>query len=214
MKKNKIVIAGIIKSNPTMILNASEFERRRFETKIAVKRNSGVSDILILQFEGASIGKGDFEKLKAGAKILVHGEIHTENEKVIALDKPNVKIFIAAEKIQILEKIENGLNRVKIHGCICKEPKSKLTLKGKHAADIMIAVKAEKGMHFIPCICWNEVADVVKAKVKKGTYVEVEGRFQSREYKKMLPEGAAPLLMVAYEVAIARLKAEDENEEK
>lgn len=214
MKKNKIKIAGTIKSNPAMILDAPEFARKKFETKIAVERKSGEEDILILQFEGAAIGEGDFEKLDAGAKIFVNGEIHTENEREIVPDKPNVKIFVAADEIQIPEKFENGLNRVKICGCICREPRNRLTAKGKDIADIMIAVKGRNGISFIPCICWNGAADTVKSKVKKGMYVEAEGRFQSREYKKKLAKDAPKYIMTAYEVAISKLETKEKNEEK
>lgn len=214
MKKNKIKLAGEIKSNPTMILDAPEFACKKFETKIAVERKSGVDDVLILQFEGTAMEEKDFERLTVGAKILVNGEIHTEHEREIAPDKPNVKIFVAADEIQIPEKFENRLNRVKIYGCICREPRNRLTAKGKDIAEIMIAVKGRNEISFIPCIGWNGVADTVKAKVKKGMYVEVEGRFQSRQYKKVLTEGAALYLMTAYEVAISKLKVEEKNEEK
>lgn len=210
MKKNKIKIAGVIKSNPKIILDALEFSCKKFETKIVTERNSGAEDVLVLQFEGAAIEEKDFKKLEAGAKIFVDGEIHTENEREVMPYKPSVKIFIAADKIQITENIENGLNRTKIYGYICREPKIRLTAKGKNIADIMIAVKRRKGISFIPCVCWNKDADTVKTKVKKGMYVEAEGRFQSREYRKMLTEDAVPYLMVAYEVAVSKLRVEEE----
>ena len=38
MRNNKIKIAGVIKGKPQMILDASEFERRKFETKIVAER--------------------------------------------------------------------------------------------------------------------------------------------------------------------------------
>lgn len=63
------------------------------------------------------------------------------------------------------------------------------------------------------CICWQNVADAA-GKLKKGTYVEVEGRFQSRDYKRAI-EGSAPYLMTAYEVSVAQLGvAEDDAEQK
>ena len=77
----------------------------------------------------------------------------------------------------------------------------------------MIAVKGKKNVSFIPCICWQNVADAA-GKLKKGTYVEVEGRFQSREYKKAI-EGSAPYLMTAYEVSVVQLGvAEDDAEQE
>lgn len=85
--------------------------------------------------------------------------------------------------------------------------------KGIHITDIMIAVKGKKNVSFIPCICWQNVADAA-GKLKKGTYVEVEGRFQSREYKRAI-EGSVPYLMTAYEVSVAQLGvAENDAEQK
>lgn len=204
MRNNKIKIAGVIKGKPQMILDASEFERRKFETKIVAERKSGTEDILILQFEGSAIAQEDFEKLDDGSAIRLRGEIRTENEKEIVPTAPTVKIFIAAEKMQLLEKVESKLNEVKLCGHICKEPRVRQTAKGTHIADIMVSVKGRRGsVSFIPCICWQNVADAME-KIKKGTYVEVEGRFQSRDYQKQI-EGATPYLMTAYEVSVVQL---------
>lgn len=210
MKNNKIKIAGVIKDKPQLILDASEFDRRRFETKIVAERKSGTEDTLILQFEGSAMQQEDFDKLGTGTKVFVSGEIHTENEREIVPTAPTVKIFIAAAKIQIVEEIKEKKNEVKLCGHICKDPRVRRTAKGTHIADIMIAVKSKKNVSFIPCICWQNVADAVE-EIKKGTYVEVEGRFQSREYKKAI-EGSAPYLMTAYEVSVVQLGVAESEE--
>ena len=146
-------------------------------------------------------------------KIKIAGVIKTENVREIVPTAPTVKIFIAAGKVQIVEAITEKQNVVKLCGRICKDPRARGTSKGIHITDIMIAVKGKKNVSFIPCICWQNVADAA-GKLKKGTYVEVEGRFQSREYKRAI-EGSAPYLMTAYEVSVAQLGvAEDDAEQK
>lgn len=207
MKNNKIKIAGVIKDMPQLILDASEFDRRRFETKIVAERKSGTEDVLILQFDGSAMKEEEFEKMAAGTCVIVSGEIRTENEREIVPTAPTVKIFVAAGKVQIVDEIKEKVNEVKLCGHICKDPRQRTTAKGTHIADIMIAVKSKKNVSFIPCICWQNVADAA-GQIKKGTYVEVEGRFQSREYKKAI-EGSTPYLMTAYEVSVAQLGVAD-----
>jgi hypothetical protein len=213
MKNNKIKIAGVIKDKPQLILDASEYERRRYETKLVAERKSGTEDVLILQFDGSAMQEEDFEKLEVGTCVNVTGEIRTENVREIIPTAPTVKIFIAAGKVQIVEAITEKQNVVKLCGHICKDPRARGTSKGIHITDIMIAVKGKKNVSFIPCICWQNVADAA-GKLKKGTYVEAEGRFQSREYKKAI-EGSAPYLMTAYEVSVVQLGvAEDDAEQE
>ena len=130
-----------------------------------------------------------------------------QQEREIVPTAPTVKIFVAAGKVQIVDEIKEKVNEVKLCGHICKDPRQRTTAKGTHIADIMIAVKSKKNVSFIPCICWQNVADAA-GQIKKGTYVEVEGRFQSREYKKAI-EGSTPYLMTAYEVSVAQLGVAD-----
>ena len=83
MKNNKIKIAGVIKDKPQLILDASEYERRKYETKLVAERKSGTEDVLILQFDGSAMQEEDFEKLEAGTCVIVAGisaRIHAQEE--------------------------------------------------------------------------------------------------------------------------------------
>lgn len=214
-KKNIIRIAGVITDTPKMTLDAAEFDKKTFETKIAAERRSGAEDTLILVLSGGSVGtKKALDKIKKGAAVMVTGEVRTVNVKEIKNNAPTVKIFIEASKVEPIEKIETRINEVKLKGRICKDPRIRQTPKGIHVADIMVAVSGKKGANFIPCICWQNVADAAE-KIEKGMYVEIEGRFQSREYKKQI-EGSVPYLMTAYEVSITQLGVDfgDHTEEQ
>lgn len=203
-KNNRIKIAGAIKEMPRLVLDAPVFEKRVFETKIAAARRSGVEDALILQFSGKVAGnEEDFNKIQIGSLLSLVGEVCTENEREIVATAPTVKIFVTADKMELIEEIKEKKNIVKLRGKICKDPRVRTTPKGTHVADIMVAVSGKKGVNFIPCICWQNVADAVND-VKKGMYVEIEGRMQSREYKKNIENGL-PYLMTAYEVSVIQL---------
>ena len=203
-KNNRIKIAGAIKEMPRLVLDAPAFEKRVFETKIAAARRSGVEDTLILQFSGRVAGnEEDFNKIQIGSLVSLVGEVCTENEREIVATAPTVKIFVTADKMELIEEIKEKKNIVKLRGKICKDLRVRTTPKGTHVADIMVAVSGKKGVNFIPCICWQNVADAVND-VKKGMYVEIEGRMQSREYKKNIENGL-PYLMTAYEVSVIQL---------
>ena len=216
MAKNNIIkIVGVLKETPKLTLDAAEFEKQTFETKITAERRSGTEDVLILVFCGAAVGtKKALEKMKNGTAVIVVGEVRTENKRETVETEPTVKIYIDAVKITEIDNIEENTNEVKLCGKICKDPRVRQTPKGTHVADLMVAVNGKKGASFIPCICWQNVADAV-VDVKKGMYVEVFGRFQSREYKKQI-DGSIPFLMTAYEVSVTQLGidfGEDQQEE-
>ena len=103
-KNNRIKIAGAIKEMPRLVLDAPVFEKRVFETKIAAARRSGVEDTLILQFSGKVAGnEEDFNKIQIGSLLSVVGEVCTENEREIVATAPTVKIFVTADKMELID---------------------------------------------------------------------------------------------------------------
>ena len=123
-KNNRIKIAGAIKEMPRLVLDAPVFEKRVFETKIAAARRSGVEDTLILQFSGKVAGnEEDFNKIQIGSLLSVVGEVCTENEREIVATAPTVKIFVTADKMELIEEIKEKKNIVKLRGKICKDPR-------------------------------------------------------------------------------------------
>ena len=220
---NKIGIVGTIQETPRLILDAPEFERKIYETKIAAPRRSGTEDILILRYSGKAAGKKkDAERLKKGTRVIVAGEIRTENEREIVPTQPSVKIFIFADGIAEATEHTESQNEVRLCGHICKDPRARAIRNKKtreedkeplHITDLMVAVEGSgRNPNYIPCICWQNVADAA-ADLKKGMYVEIEGRFQSREYQKTIEEGGVPFLMTAYEVSVVQMGVDYGNEE-
>lgn len=210
MKMDSIRIAGVITQKPHVVLEAAEFERRIFETKIEATRKSGTKDILIMQFGGDLISESDFEKMEKGQAVMIFGAIHTENERDFVPTVPAVKIFITAKRVILLDEINQKVNTVKLYGCICREPRTRITPKGKTITDLMICVRDRGKINFIPCICWGNDAEEIKA-VKNKTYVELIGRMQSRDFRKQRKD-EPPCLMTAYEVSVARLRVKSHEE--
>lgn len=75
------------------------------------------------------------------------------------------------------------------------------------ATSIMVAVNSPTGTNYIPCVCFDWRAYSANA-LKIGDYVEIYGRFQSRDYKKRIEGRKLPFLCTVYEVCAVKLKSE------
>lgn len=80
-------------------------------------------------------------------------------------------------------------NVVIIRGRLCADPDFRQTQNGKAVCSFRLAVernqKAENGqkqVDFIPCVCWNQLAEFVSRYFRKGSMAIVEGRLQNADY--------------------------------
>lgn len=81
-------------------------------------------------------------------------------------------------------------NHVIFEGNVGNEPELRQTPKGTIVATYSIAVfrnkNAETGevlTDWFNIVAWGEQANMVKANIKKGSKIHVEGRLQTRKYK-------------------------------
>ena len=82
---------------------------------------------------------------------------------------------------------------------------------GREICDLMLAVnRMYNKSDYIPCIAWGRNAGYAE-KLGVGTKLVIEGRMQSREYKKKLEDGTAEMRK-AFEVSVVKLE-EAETEE-
>ena len=179
---------------------------------IEVPRRSGNTDKLILQYPAAVAStKKQLAAFKKGAEVIIGGKVRTQNEFEKRPNAPSVKIYIEAEVMQLNEPPAEQQNEVSLKGNVCKEPMPRVTKKGIRVVSLIVAVSNGRSKaDFIPCICWGEVADVASS-LRKGTYVEIIGRMQSRDFKKYID--GMPNLMTAYEVTVAQLGVDMESVE-
>jgi single-stranded DNA-binding protein len=99
---------------------------------------------------------------------------------------------------------EQNPNTIRLTGAICKPPAFRTTPFGREIADLMLAVNRAFGKSdYIPCIAWGRTARYA-AQLRVGDHLEVQGRFQSREYQKQMPDGTI-MNRMAYEVSLSRL---------
>lgn len=83
------------------------------------------------------------------------------------------------------------INRVVLVGRLSKDPDKRTTQNNTSVVSFTVAVdnrtRDENGQRtasFIPCTCWNAVADNVAKYTRKGSLVGVEGRLNQRSYKR------------------------------
>ena len=209
-RENTVGIVGVIADTPKLILKAPDWKKEVYETMIEVPRRSGNVDRLILQFAGSVAGtKKQLATFKKGAEVIIGGKIRTQNVFERVPTMPSVKIFIEAEIMALNDPAADQQNEVFLKGNVCRDPVMRHTSKGIHVVSLMVAVSnGHSKADFIPCICWGNIADVA-AVLKKGTYVEVTGRMQSRDFKKYIDD--VPNLMTAYEVTVSQLGADMED---
>lgn len=81
------------------------------------------------------------------------------------------------------------MNNCNFTGRITKDLTLESTNGGKNFVRFTLAVsrgKVKEGAQaadFIPCIAWNKAAEIITQYMKRGSLIEVSGRFSSRSYE-------------------------------
>ncbi len=211
-RSNTIGIVGIITDKPYLILDASEWRKRLYETKLERVRPSGAKDIFILRFDGSAAGtEKKIEEIVKGVEVMIGGEIRTENVYDPRPEENRVKVYIYAEMIAVNDPPVDDQNEVTIRGNICCPPYYRQTrsrtVKGKRrtVTNLIVAVNSNKGTNYIPCVCFGWQAFLANA-LEVGDYVEIYGRFQSRERRKRIDGQKPPYLVTVYEVCANKIE--------
>ncbi len=218
-RNNTIGIVGYIKTPPELIIDAADWARKVYETTLTRTRPSETEDTFILQFDGRAAGSEEMlAKITEGAEVLIGGEIRSENVHDPKPEESRVKVYIYAEVIAVNDPPVNDQNEVTICGNICKPPRfrstRRRTQRGKRVAatSIMVAVNSGAATNYIPCVCFGWQAFKANT-LEIGDYVEVYGRFQSRDYKKRIEGRKLPFLSTVYEVCAIKFKSETKEKE-
>ena len=167
---------------------------------LGIERRSGyIDDINIMVSERLIFDnpprEGDFVEIK--------GQIRTYNEIVDEKNKLNVVVF--AKEIYQSENFGYNENYIDLEGFLCKEPLKRTSPLGREICDMMLAVnRMYNKSDYIPCIAWGRNAGYAE-KLGVGTKLALEGRIQSREYKKKLDDGTAEMRK-AFEVSVVKLE--------
>lgn len=166
---------------------------------VAVERRSGTVDMLPVAVIASTING----ILVPGQKLRLTGEIRTYIRRNRENGTAHHIVQLFANKIEPTGEDDN--NRVELNGAICKPPIFRTTPFGREICDFMLAVNFDHGKSaYIPCIAWGKFARLVSM-LNVGEKVALTGRFQSRQYMKVLEDGCSTEVRTAYEVSVADL---------
>ena len=194
-ENNQLTLCGVIESAP--VLDHEVFGENFYRMDIRVPRLSGAQDLLPVTVSERLMNS----QVAAGTRLCVTGQLRSYNKVIGGTGRLLLTAF--AQHLLPPDSAENP-NTIHLTGAICKPPSFRTTPFGREIADLMLAVNRAFGKSdYIPCIAWGRTARYA-AGLSVGDHLELQGRFQSREYQKQMPDGTV-MNRVAYEVSISRL---------
>lgn len=207
---NQITVQGRIIGTPDY--SHSVGAERFLKGVIKVVRTSGQADMLPFMVSERlapdwTLGDGD--------DVTLIGQIRSNNVFNAAHGRSHLEVLIFVREIShdavlAFPESDNApsstMNNVVMTGRLCKAPTYRVTPFGREISDMMIAVERAFGKSdHIPCIAWGRTAKYAST-LKVGDTVKIEGRFQSRNYTKVLDNGKYEERTV-FEVSIFELYA-------
>jgi primosomal replication protein N len=167
---------------------------------LGIERRSGYMDEINIMVSERLI----FEQtLRVNDFVEIKGQVRTYNEFAEGRNKLNVVVF--AKEICLSENFGYNENYIYLEGYLCKPPLKRTSPLGRDICDLMLAVnRMYNKSDYIPCIAWGRNAGYAE-QLGVGTKLAIEGRIQSREYRKKLEEGVSQLRK-AYEVSVVKLE--------
>lgn len=202
---NRIDLVGTILDDPTFSHKGGEREMYAF--RLSVRRLSGTPDILNIILDKRLLGDAAF---KAGDHVKVSGHINTRNEPKPAEGSPRKKhsrvvVTVLAKRLEHAGD-EPDSNVASVSGILCKKQVLRVTpLSGSTILDFVVRVDSAHKSVYIPTIAWGSTARDVND-LPIGHAVTVDGRLQSREYDKPMPDGTAET-RTAYELSTWNVSA-------
>ncbi|NLF35091.1 MAG: single-stranded DNA-binding protein [Clostridiales bacterium] len=162
---------------------------------LAVPRLSGTEDILNVVAPAQLMAMCP---LSPGDWVQAEGEVRSFNNKGGSGNRLVITFFTRSLEPGMGEP----LNQVLLAGALCKAPILRRTPLGRDICDLLLAVNRRYGRtDYLPCIAWGSVASACGA-LEVGELIRLEGRLQSREYRKLV-DGRSET-RTAFEVSVMR----------
>lgn len=177
-----------------------------YMAKLETVRPSGVPDEVTVVFAEDvpyracnGIEFDVMQEFVEGSRLLLTGKAQTLKD----FQSGRLLVYILADFVAVSEKALEQ-DEAAVRGVIANKPTYRETPRGKRITDITVKVRNELtgGNCYLPCICWQEQADEA-AQWQQGDTVELLGRYQSRQYEKVLDTATGEREQrTAYEVSV------------
>lgn len=195
---NSVFLSGQVSSPP--VLSHESHSEKIFRFYFSCDRLSGKSDVVPVHFREELFPP---TSIIPGKSLTIEGEIRSFNNK----SGEGAKLIILVFAKRITACISPHQNTAILSGAICRPPVYRETPLGREICDIMLAVNRRyQKSDYLPCIAWGNNARLIRD-YAVGQSLSFEGRLQSRNYIKLLPDGED--VRTAYEVSISHLFYDD-----
>lgn len=198
---NRIILTGTVEQ--PLCYSHRIYGENFYDLMLAVQRRSGNTDHLPVTVSERLITHSP----AIGERCCIEGQVRTYNE--YSDMKNHLRVIVFCREIQF-EDGEKRIasydrNEVDLTGYICRVPYYRVSPLGREICDIMLASNRTHGRSdYIPCITWGRSARFC-TDLDVGSAVRFKGRFQSRIYRKLLPDGSTEL-RTAYEVSVIMIE--------
>lgn len=166
---------------------------------LLVRRLSGAEDRINVTLRAEQL-----DLVRGAERLCVAGEVRTFNSR--RAEWPRLIVTVFARSLCPTDAEDD--NRVFLRGTLCKQPKLRTTPMGREICDLILAVNRHYGRSdYLPCICWGLTARQA-ARWEVGTRLALDGRLQSRCYRKLTDTGYEE--RTAYEISASGIEPIDE----
>ena len=207
---NQVKIAGEVIENFTF--DHEVYGEKFYVAAVRVPRLSETHDIIRVMVSERLV---DVSADWAGSWIRINGQFRSVNKKQPE-GRSKLELYVFALEVEALETLDvpnEDMNSIVLDGYYCKEPVYRETPLGRKVTDILFAVNRANGKSdYIPCICWGRSA-LFAARFETGAHFILNGRIQSRVYRKRLEDGNYEE-RTAWEVSVHTMQLADEEGEE
>ena len=191
--RNEVLLEGTALEAP--VLSHENHGTRFYRFPLEVPRLSGTPDILPVLLPEPLLPAAE-----GGGPLHVRGQLRSFNNRSGVGNRLVLTVYAQA----IQPGTGEPCNRILLSGALCKPPVFRRTPLGRSICDLMLAVSRRYGRaDYLPVIAWGQLA-VRAARLQVGDPLSLEGRVQSRAYRKVLEDGSIQD-RVAYEVSAMHL---------
>ena len=195
--ENRILLRGQVAGQP--VLTHHNHGVDYYTIPFSVPRLSGAEDVL-----NVVVSQPDGGLWQPGTWLALEGEVRSYNNRSGV--GPRLVITVLVRTASLCVPAE-GENRLILCGVLCKVPVRRRTPLGREICDLLLAVNRPYGRaDYLPCIAWGSLAALCGS-MDVGAELRLEGRLQSRRYRKVTAEGEEE--RVAYEVSVMNLLEEE-----
>ena len=198
LDENRVELTGKVISEPEF--SHKTYGESFYIITLGITRKSGYEDCVKLMVSERLLCS---DRIGQGEMAVVHGQIRTYNQQVDGHNHLLIVVFVKTmERVSDMAEMEN---RVFLEGFICKETVRRCSPLGRELCDMMLAVnRMYNKSDYVPCISWGRNA-VYGGELQVGDKICLEGRLQSRQYRKYDKNGNA-VEKTAYEVSVIHME--------